>query len=48
MGKFLMELCLPEYQMLDFTPSITAAAALYIAKLVYGMGGWVRENSADR
>ncbi len=27
--------------MLDFTPSTRAAAALYISKLVYDMGGWV-------
>jgi len=41
MAKFLMELCLPEYSMLEFTPSKQAAAALYVAKVVYDSPGWV-------
>ncbi len=45
MAKFLMELCLPEYSMLEFTPSKTAAAALYVAKLVFGSPGWVSVDS---
>lgn len=41
MGKFLLELCLPEYPMLEFLPSLQAAAALYLSKLVNKAGGWV-------
>ena len=42
MAKFLMELCLPEYSMLEFHPSKIAAAALYISMQLYGAGEWVR------
>ena len=41
MGKFLLELCLPDYSMLEFHPSLLAAAALYIALQVYHTGDWV-------
>lgn len=41
MGKFLLELCLPDYAMLEFHPSLLAAAALYIAMQVYRKGDWV-------
>lgn len=41
MGKFLMELCLPDYNMLEFTPSKQAAAALYLSKVAQGASGWV-------
>ena len=41
MGKFLLELCLPDYSMLEFHPSLLAAAALYLAMQVYHTGEWV-------
>ena len=41
MGKFLLELCLPDYSMLEFHPSLLAAAALYLAMQVYHTGDWV-------
>ena len=41
MGKFLLELCLPDYSMLEFHPSLLAAAALYLAMQVYRSGDWV-------
>ena len=41
MGKFLLELCLPDYSMLEFHPSLLAAAALYLAMQVYHIGDWV-------
>lgn len=41
MGKFVMELCLPDYSMLEFHPSLLAAAALYFAMQVYHGGEWV-------
>ena len=41
MGKFLLELCLPDYSMLEFHPSLLAAAALYLAMKVYHCGEWV-------
>ena len=41
MGKFLLELCLPDYSMLEFHPSLLAAAALYLAMQVYHSGDWV-------
>ena len=41
MGKFLLELCLPDYAMLEFHPSLLAAAALYLAIQVYHKGEWV-------
>ena len=41
MGKFLLELCLPDYTMLEFHSSLLAAAALYIAMQVYHTGDWV-------
>ena len=47
MAKFLMELCLPEFPMLEFTPSRQAAAAIYVAKLVhvdYSPAGWVGQT----
>lgn len=40
MAKFLMELCLPDYTMLEFLPSMTAAAALNLAIKVYGNREW--------
>lgn len=40
MGKFLMELCLPDYKALQFLPSQQAAAALYLAMKVYDAGDW--------
>ena len=36
-----MELCLPDYAMLEFLPSMNAAAALNLAIRVYGDGDWV-------
>ena len=41
MGKFLLELCLPDYAMLEFHPSLLAAGAFYLAKQVYLCGDWV-------
>ena len=46
MGKFLLELCLPDYSMLEFHPSLLAAAALYLSIKIYHCGEWVR-NSRD-
>jgi cyclin B len=43
MAKFLLELCLPDYQMLAFTPSLCAASALYLSKMVHKCGGWVSD-----
>ena len=42
MAKFLMELCLPDYSMLEYLPSLVAAAALYISNKLYSDGEWVR------
>ncbi len=41
MAKFLIELCLPSYQMLDYKPSMLAAGALYLALSLCGDGVWV-------
>lgn len=41
MAKFLMELCLPDYSMLEFHTSMIAAAALYVSMQLYGAGEWV-------
>ena len=41
MGKFLLELCLPDYAMLEFHPSMLAAGALFLARQVYRSGDWV-------
>ena len=43
MAKFLMELCLPHYSMLEFSPSLVAASALYIANKLYSDGQWVSD-----
>ncbi|XP_011404046.1 PREDICTED: G2/mitotic-specific cyclin-B-like [Amphimedon queenslandica] len=40
MAKFLMELCLPDYSMLEYLPSLVAAAALYISNKLYSDGEW--------
>ncbi|XP_064390250.1 G2/mitotic-specific cyclin-B-like [Halichondria panicea] len=40
MAKFLIELCLPSYPMLDFYPSLLAAGALYLAMCLCGSGEW--------
>ena len=42
MAKFLMEICLPDYSMLEYLPSQIAAAALYISNKLYSDGEWVR------
>jgi len=41
MAKFLMELCVTEYSMLQFLPSHIAAAALNLAMKAYNAGEWV-------
>ena len=41
MGKFLMELCLPDYTTLEFLPSQIAAAALCLTMKMYKAGEWV-------
>lgn len=40
MAKFLMELCLPQIAMLEYHPSLLAAAALYLAKQACNAGAW--------
>ena len=41
MAKFLMELCLPEYSMLEYVPSQIAASALYLSLKLHKAGEWV-------
>lgn len=40
MAKFLMELCLPDFSMLEYVPSLQAASALYLSIRIYGAGDW--------
>lgn len=40
MAKFLMELCLPEYSMLEYVPSQIAASALYLSLKLHKAGEW--------
>lgn len=42
MAKFLMEICLTDYSMLEYLPSQIAAAALYISNKLYSDGQWVK------
>ena len=44
MGKFLMELCLQDYTMLQYLPSQQAAAALYFSIKIYDTKDWVSTN----
>ena len=41
MAKFLMELCLQDYSMLQYLPSQQAASALYLSIKMYDAGDWV-------
>lgn len=41
MAKFLMELCLPDYNMLEFHPSKLSAAALFLSIKICGDRQWV-------
>lgn len=41
MAKFLMELCLVDYEMLKYTPSRIAASALCLSNKLYGVTSWV-------
>ena len=40
MAKFIMEMCLPDFSMLAFVPSLQAASALYLAIRIYKAGDW--------
>ena len=41
MAKFLMELCLVDYEMLKYPPSMIAASALCLSIRLYGVSSWV-------
>jgi cyclin B len=40
---FLLELCLLDYKMLKWLPSVTSAAALYLARRMIGLPVWTAE-----
>lgn len=40
MAKFLLELCLPDYAILQSLPSLQSAAALCLTMKLYNMGEW--------
>lgn len=40
MAKFLLELCLPDYTILQSPPSLQSAAALCLTMKLYRMGEW--------
>ena len=44
MAKFLMELCLVDYEMLKYPPSLVAASALCLSNKLYGVMLWVSTN----
>ena len=44
MAKFLMEMCLTDYSMLEYLPSQIAASALYISNKLYSDGQWVNQK----
>jgi hypothetical protein len=41
---FLLELCLLDYKMLKWLPSVTSAAALYLARRMMNLPTWVCER----
>ena len=41
MAKFLMELCLVDYETLKYPPSMIAASALCLSLRLYGVTSWV-------
>lgn len=43
MAKFLMELCLVDYEMLKYPPSMIAASALCLSIRLYGVSSWVSD-----
>jgi hypothetical protein len=40
MAKYLLELMLPHASMLAYAPSLQAAAAVFVAREIYAVGGW--------
>ncbi len=40
MAKYLLELALPHSSMMPFVPSLQAAAAVFVARAIYRVGGW--------
>jgi G2/mitotic-specific cyclin 2 len=43
-GKYLLEVACLEWRLLDTPPSLQAAAAMWLARLVLGREEWVRED----
>ncbi|KAJ6457596.1 nime/cyclinb [Mycena sanguinolenta] len=47
LGKYLAELILVEEKLVSTPPSLLAAAGMWLARLVLGVGEWVVERSSD-
>lgn len=43
-SKYLMEISLVDHRFLEYKPSLIAAAAMYLARLVLKRGAWVRQK----
>ena len=46
LAHYLVELTLPDYEMLQYQPSIICASAVYLALKTHGQTPWVRTTCA--